>query len=140
MDAAIEFRNESISSRQHDLRRSMVRLSAAVGKSHHGLAKLQSLSVSEMRSLLGRYFDRVVDLRDFQRRLETQRTELEVNWPSPHHHHRHHLQLYGFLIMNNTFACLFNFIKSCRRSSDGSISSISLSVCRFAYQSVGDFL
>jgi len=80
MDAAIEFRNESITSRQNDLRRSMVRLSAAVGKSHHGLAKLQSLSVTEMRSLLSRYFDRMVDLRDFQRRLQLERAELEVNW------------------------------------------------------------
>jgi len=79
MDAAIEFRNESITSRQNELRRSVVHLSAALGKSHHGLAKLQSLSVSEMRSLLGRYFDRVVDLRDFQRRLQLQRAELEVN-------------------------------------------------------------
>lgn len=79
MDAAIEFRNESINSRQNDLRRSMVRLSAAFGKSPHSLAKLQSLSVTEMRSLLSRYFDRVVDLRDFQRRLQMQRAELEVN-------------------------------------------------------------
>ena len=79
MDAAIEFRNESIASRQNDLRRSMVCLSAAVGKSHHGLAKLQSLSVTEMRSLLSRYFDRMVDLRDFQRRLQMQRAELEVS-------------------------------------------------------------
>jgi len=80
MDAAIEFRNDSITSRQNDLRRSMVRLSAAVGKSHHGLAKLQSLSVTEMRSLLSRYFDRMVDLREFQRRLQLERAELEVNW------------------------------------------------------------
>ena len=78
MDAAIEFRNESITSRQNELRRSMVRVSAAVGKSHHGLAKLQSLSVTEMRSLLSRYFDRMVDLRDFQRRLQMQRAQLEV--------------------------------------------------------------
>jgi len=80
MDAAIEFRNESISSKQNELRRSMVRLTAAAGKPHHGLAKLQSLSVSEMKSLLSRYFDRVVDLRDLQRRLQMQRAELEVNW------------------------------------------------------------
>jgi len=79
MDAAIEFRNESIASRQGELRRSVVRLSTAVGKSHDGLAKLQSLSVTEMRSLLGRYFDRVVELRDLQRRQQTQRAELEVN-------------------------------------------------------------
>ena len=80
MDAAIEFRNELIVSRQNNLRRSAVRVSAAVGKSHHGLAKLQSLSLGEMRSLLGRYFDRMVDLRDLQRRLQMQRAELEVNW------------------------------------------------------------
>jgi len=79
MDAAIEFRNESIASRQNNLRRSVVHASAAVGKSYHGLAKLQSLSVAEMRSLLSRYFDRMVDLRDFQRRLQMQRAELEVN-------------------------------------------------------------
>jgi len=79
MDAAIEFRNESIANRQNKLRRSAVFLSAAVGKSHHSLAKLQSLSLTEMRSLLGRYFDRVIDLRDYQRRLQTQHAELEVN-------------------------------------------------------------
>jgi len=82
MDAAIEFRNESIASRQNELRRSAVRLSAAVGKSDHGLAKLPSLSnlsVTEMRSLLGRYLDRVVDLRDYQRRWQTHRAELEVS-------------------------------------------------------------
>jgi len=79
IDAAIEFRNESIASRQNELRRSAVCLSAAVGKAHHGLAKLQSLSMTEMRSLLGRYFDRVIDLRDNQRQLQTQRVELEVN-------------------------------------------------------------
>jgi len=79
IDAAIDFRNDSIASRQNDLRRSKMRLSAAVGKSRHGLAKLQSLSVTETRSLLSRYFDRVVDLRDLQRRLQIQRAELEVN-------------------------------------------------------------
>jgi len=79
VDAAIEFRNDSITNRQNDLRRSMVRMSVAFGKSPHGVTKLQSLSVNEMRSLLSRYFDRVVDLRDFQRRQQMQRTELEVN-------------------------------------------------------------
>jgi len=79
MDAAIEFRNESIATRQNDLRHSKVRMSSAFGRAQHGLAKLQSLSVTEMKSLLGRYFDRVVDLRDFQRRLRLQHAEQEVN-------------------------------------------------------------
>jgi hypothetical protein len=43
------------------------------------LAKLRLLSASEMRSLVSRYFDRIVDLRDSQRKIQNHCAMLEVS-------------------------------------------------------------
>jgi hypothetical protein len=85
----MEFKNESIASLQHNLRSSVsiVRSSTTlltvsnVPDADSRLAKLRLLSASEMRSLLSRYFDRIVDLRDGQRKMQNQCTELEVSTP-----------------------------------------------------------
>ena len=85
----MEFKNDSIASLQHDLRSSVsiVRSSTTlltvsnVPDVDNRLAKLRLLSASEMRSLLSRYFDRIVDLRDGQRKMQNQCTELEVSTP-----------------------------------------------------------
>jgi len=76
LDAAIDFKNELISSRQAEAGGSMMR---SVVSSEDGLiSKLASLSVNETRVLLARYFSKVIDLKDGQRQTKRQYTELEV--------------------------------------------------------------
>jgi len=87
LDAAIEFKNDAIASRQQDLRSSVsvVRSNTTlitisnVPDTSNRLSKLRLLSSSEMRSLVSRYFDRIVDLRDVQRKMQNQMGELEVS-------------------------------------------------------------
>lgn len=74
MDAALEYKSELISQKQIEMRRSIQSLQSA----NSALSKLRFLSLSEARSLLARYFEKVVDLRDNQRKLEHHCEELEV--------------------------------------------------------------
>ena len=88
LDAAIEFKNDAIANRQQDLRRSMTVVrtstttliaSADASVTGNVLAKLRLLSSSELRSLLSRYFERIVDLREEQRKVQSHCAELEVS-------------------------------------------------------------
>ena len=74
LDAAIDYKNELIMSHQVMFQDGL----AAANNEDALLLKLQSLSTQETRSLLARYFDKVVDLKDTLRKSELQCRELEV--------------------------------------------------------------
>ncbi|XP_071484846.1 kinesin-like protein KIF27 [Diadema antillarum] len=73
LDAAIEYKNEVIASRKKELRRNDLTQSEAIL-----VSRLNSLAPTETRSLLARYFEKVVDLREADRRKELELSELEV--------------------------------------------------------------
>ncbi|XP_078703332.1 kinesin-like protein KIF27 [Branchiostoma floridae x Branchiostoma belcheri] len=73
LDAAIEYKNDLIASRRQELRRSELTHSEDML-----LGKLHALSVSETRTLLTKYFDKVISLREEERRLELQYGEMEL--------------------------------------------------------------
>ncbi|XP_035668109.1 kinesin-like protein KIF27 isoform X2 [Branchiostoma floridae] len=73
LDAAIEYKNDLIASRRQELRRSELTHSEDML-----LGKLHALSVSETRTLLTKYFDKVISLREGERRLELQYGEMEL--------------------------------------------------------------
>ncbi|KAM6058375.1 kinesin-like protein KIF7 isoform 2-T2 [Chlamydotis macqueenii] len=75
LDAAIEYKNESITCRQRDLRASASLLSQC---EMNLMAKLSYLSSSETRALLCKYFDKVVTLREDQHRQHIAFSELEM--------------------------------------------------------------
>jgi hypothetical protein len=89
LDAAIEFKNDSITSLQRDIRSSVSVVQSSttlltvsnVPDMNSRLGKLRLLSASEMRSLVSRYFDRIVDLRDAQRKMQSHCGMLEVSRP-----------------------------------------------------------
>ncbi|XP_063046031.1 kinesin-like protein kif7 [Engraulis encrasicolus] len=75
LDAAIEYKNEAITQRQRQLRASGSMLSQW---ELNLTAKLTYLSASETRALLCKYFDKVVSLREEERRLQVCLAELEM--------------------------------------------------------------
>uniref|UniRef100_A0A3B3SXC5 Kinesin family member 7 n=1 Tax=Paramormyrops kingsleyae TaxID=1676925 RepID=A0A3B3SXC5_9TELE len=75
LDAAIEYKNEAITQRQRQLRASASVLSQW---EMNLMAKLSYLSASETRALLCKYFDKVVCLREEERRLQVALAELEM--------------------------------------------------------------
>uniref|UniRef100_A0A8C9VKL8 Kinesin family member 7 n=1 Tax=Scleropages formosus TaxID=113540 RepID=A0A8C9VKL8_SCLFO len=75
LDAAIEYKNEAITQRQRQLRASASMLSQW---EMNLMAKLSYLSASETRALLCKYFDKVVSLREEERRLQVALAELEM--------------------------------------------------------------
>ncbi|XP_066492233.1 kinesin-like protein KIF7 isoform X2 [Tiliqua scincoides] len=75
LDAAIEYKNESITCRQRVLRSSASLLSQC---EMNLMAKLSYLSLSETRALLCKYFDKVVTLREDQHRQHIAFSELEM--------------------------------------------------------------
>ncbi|XP_072255233.1 kinesin-like protein KIF7 [Pyxicephalus adspersus] len=75
LDAAIEYKNESITRRQRVLRASASLLSQC---EMNLMAKLSYLSSSETRALLCKYFDKVVTLREEEHKLQICFSELEM--------------------------------------------------------------
>ncbi|XP_051946244.1 kinesin-like protein kif7 isoform X2 [Xyrauchen texanus] len=75
LDAAIEYKNEAITQRQRQLRASGSMLTQW---EMNLMAKLANLSASETRALLCKYFDKVVCLREEERRLQLALAELEL--------------------------------------------------------------
>ncbi|XP_034385230.1 kinesin-like protein kif7 isoform X2 [Cyclopterus lumpus] len=75
LDAAIEYKNEAITQRQRQLRASASVLSQW---EMNLMAKLSYLSASETRALLCKYFDKVVTLREEERKLQLALAELEM--------------------------------------------------------------
>uniref|UniRef100_A0A673LIA7 Kinesin-like protein kif7 n=1 Tax=Sinocyclocheilus rhinocerous TaxID=307959 RepID=A0A673LIA7_9TELE len=75
LDAAIEYKNEAITQRQRQLRASGSMLTQW---EMNLMAKLAYLSASETRALLCKYFDKVVSLREEERRLQMALAELEL--------------------------------------------------------------
>ncbi|XP_026071976.1 kinesin-like protein kif7 [Carassius auratus] len=75
LDAAIEYKNEAITQRQRQLRASGSMLTQW---EMNLMAKLTCLSASETRALLCKYFDKVVSLREEERRLQMALAELEL--------------------------------------------------------------
>ncbi|XP_029139849.1 kinesin-like protein KIF7 [Protobothrops mucrosquamatus] len=75
LDAAIEYKNESITCRQRVVRSSASLLSQC---EMNLMAKLSYLSSSETRALLCKYFDKVVTLREDQHKQSVAFSELEM--------------------------------------------------------------
>ncbi|XP_066223996.1 kinesin-like protein KIF27 isoform X3 [Saccopteryx leptura] len=75
LEAAIEYKNESIQSRQNSLRASFQNLSHSEA---NVLEKLIGLTPTEIRALLFRYFSKVVNLREAERKLQLQNKELKM--------------------------------------------------------------
>ncbi|XP_041366340.1 kinesin-like protein KIF27 [Gigantopelta aegis] len=74
LDAAIEFKNDNIESKQMDLRQSQL-----LAQSEDNLMnRLNSLSLTETKTLLSKYFDKVINLREGERRVNLQCSEMEV--------------------------------------------------------------
>ncbi|XP_069840724.1 kinesin-like protein KIF7 isoform X2 [Dendropsophus ebraccatus] len=81
LDAAIEYKNESITRRQRVLRASASLLSQC---EMNLMAKLSYLSSSETRALLCKYFDKVVTLREEEHKLQISFSELEMKLEEQH--------------------------------------------------------
>ncbi|KAI8784176.1 kinesin-like protein KIF27 isoform X1 [Biomphalaria glabrata] len=75
LDAAIVYKNENIYLRQMEVRQSSDSL---IQNEEHLLQKLNSLTNVEIRALLSRYFDKVVSLRDEERKLHLRCSEMEM--------------------------------------------------------------
>ncbi|XP_052556642.1 kinesin-like protein KIF27 isoform X2 [Tympanuchus pallidicinctus] len=74
LEAAIDYKNESIQSRQHLLRSSQI-----LSQSEDNIiGKLVSLSAAELRAILFRYFNKIVGLRETERKLQMQTEEQEM--------------------------------------------------------------
>uniref|UniRef100_A0A8C9J6W3 Kinesin family member 27 n=1 Tax=Panthera tigris altaica TaxID=74533 RepID=A0A8C9J6W3_PANTA len=75
LEAAIEYKNESIRSRQNSLRASFQNLSCSEA---NVLEKLICLSPIEIRAILFRYFNKVVILRETGRKLQLENEEVKM--------------------------------------------------------------
>ncbi|XP_076114005.1 kinesin-like protein KIF27 isoform X2 [Mytilus galloprovincialis] len=74
LDAAIEYKTDAINSRQLELRHSQI-----LSKSEdHVMNKLNSLTTTETRALMMKYFNKVVACKDAERRLNLHCSEMEV--------------------------------------------------------------
>ncbi|XP_041111674.1 kinesin-like protein KIF27 [Polyodon spathula] len=75
LDAAIDYKNDTIDSQQHSVRASTEMLTS----SEAGImVKLSTLSFSEIKALLFRYFNKVVCLRESERKLQLQCEEMGI--------------------------------------------------------------
>lgn len=75
LEAAIEYKNESIQSRQNSLRVSFQNLYHSEA---NVLEKLIALNPTEIRTILFRYFNKVVNLRETERKLQLQNKEIKM--------------------------------------------------------------
>ncbi|KAM9167260.1 kinesin-like protein KIF27 [Mergus octosetaceus] len=75
LEAAIDYKNESIQSRQYLLRSSSQILSQS---EDNVIGKLVSLSADELRAILFKYFNKIVGLRESERKLQQQTEEQEM--------------------------------------------------------------
>ncbi|XP_069817896.1 kinesin-like protein KIF27 isoform X2 [Dendropsophus ebraccatus] len=75
LEAAIEYKNECIQSRQQALKDSSQILTQSEA---NVIEKFSSLSASETRSVLIKYFNKVVNLRETERKLQIQAQELAM--------------------------------------------------------------
>ncbi|KGL80860.1 Kinesin-like KIF27, partial [Tinamus guttatus] len=75
LEAAIDYKNESIQSRQHLLRSSSQILSQS---EDNIIGKLAPLSAAELRAILLKYFNKIVGLRESERKLQLQTEEQEM--------------------------------------------------------------
>ncbi|XP_071887529.1 kinesin-like protein KIF27 isoform X1 [Anas platyrhynchos] len=75
LEAAIDYKNESIQSRQYLLRSSSQILSQS---EDNVIGKLVSLSANELRAILFKYFNKIVGLRESERKLQLQTEEQEM--------------------------------------------------------------
>ncbi|XP_053160014.1 kinesin-like protein KIF27 isoform X2 [Hemicordylus capensis] len=75
LEAAIAYKNESIQNHQNSLRASSQIL---IQNEANMMGKLVSLSATELRAILLKYFNKVVSLRETQRKLQLQNEELEM--------------------------------------------------------------
>ncbi|NXA19979.1 KIF27 protein, partial [Ibidorhyncha struthersii] len=75
LEAAIDYKNESIQNRQHLLRSSSQILSQS---ENNVIGKLGSLSAAELRAILFKYFNKIVGLRESERKLQLQIEEQEM--------------------------------------------------------------
>ncbi|XP_065716590.1 kinesin-like protein KIF27 isoform X3 [Patagioenas fasciata] len=75
LEAAIDYKNESIQNRQHLLRSSSQILSQS---ENNVIGKLVSLSAPELRAILFKYFNKIVSLRESERKLQLQIEEKEM--------------------------------------------------------------
>ncbi|XP_033751505.1 LOW QUALITY PROTEIN: kinesin-like protein KIF27 [Pecten maximus] len=74
LDAAIDYKNENINSRQLEIRHSQM-----LSQSEDNMInRLNSLSTTETRTLLSRYFDKVISLRETERKINLHNSEQEV--------------------------------------------------------------
>ncbi|KAM9250852.1 kinesin-like protein KIF27 [Cariama cristata] len=74
LEAAIDYKNESIQNRQHLLRSSQI-LSQS---ENNVIGKLVSLSAAELRAIIFKYFNKIVGLRESERKLQLQIEEQEM--------------------------------------------------------------
>ena len=75
LDAAIEYKTEVIQSRQLEVRHSQ-----ALAHSEDNLMnRLNSLTSQDTKSLLTKYFDKVVSLREHERKISLHSSEMEVS-------------------------------------------------------------
>ncbi|MGH0151883.1 UNVERIFIED_CONTAM: hypothetical protein FKN15_020790 [Acipenser sinensis] len=75
LDAAIDFKNDTIDSQQHSVRDSAEMLTSSEAGV---MVKLSTLSFSEIKALLFRYFNKVVCLRESERKLQLQCEEMGI--------------------------------------------------------------
>ncbi|NXJ53783.1 KIF27 protein, partial [Spizaetus tyrannus] len=75
LEAAIDYKNESIQNRQHLLRSSSQVLSQS---ENNVIGKLVSLSAAELRAIIFKYFNKIVGLRESERKLQLQIEEQQM--------------------------------------------------------------
>uniref|UniRef100_A0A8C5F0N1 Kinesin family member 27 n=1 Tax=Gopherus evgoodei TaxID=1825980 RepID=A0A8C5F0N1_9SAUR len=75
LEAAIDYKNENIQNRQQSLRGSSQILTQSEA---NVMGKLVSLSATELRAILFKYFNKVVSLREAECKLQLQTEELEM--------------------------------------------------------------
>uniref|UniRef100_A0A8C3SBC6 Kinesin family member 27 n=1 Tax=Chelydra serpentina TaxID=8475 RepID=A0A8C3SBC6_CHESE len=75
LEAAIDYKNENIQNRQHSLKGSSQILTQSEA---NVMGKLVFLSATELRAVLFKYFNKVVSLREAERKLQLQTEELEM--------------------------------------------------------------
>ena len=77
LEAAIEFKNDGIANKQKELDSGKF----LTDKDRQGLVnRLSNLAPGEAASLLSKYFEKVVDLRGNEKKLELECSDLEVGY------------------------------------------------------------
>ncbi|XP_078008797.1 kinesin-like protein KIF27 isoform X3 [Phascolarctos cinereus] len=75
LEAAIDYKNENIQSRQHSLRASFQILTQSEA---NVMEKLICLTPAEIRAILYKYFNKVVNLREAERKLKLENEEIKM--------------------------------------------------------------